>query len=178
MATTKTPQPQPTVKTPAAPPAEPTVAELEAAVAEAQARLQAARDAETLKDRLTDCGNIITDAANALDKAADGTANGEDTDTIVSALTLTIDHCMQAIRTLSPEPEKATRTRNGQLRPLVKAYLTEHEGDQAPADIARELGRSSGAVANACDALVRDGEAKLTQDSPKRYQAIPATTAS
>ncbi len=168
-------------KTPAAPVAEPTLAELEQIVAEAQARLQAARDAETVKERMTTCQNLITDAANSLDEAADSISNGKTIEDITEALTTAIGHCKSAIVTLVPEPEQPARTRNGHgaLRPLVKRHLDDHTTESFKAgEIAKELDRSSGAVSNALDALVRDGEAKITSESGavKTYQAVvPAT---
>lgn len=49
------------------------------------------------------------------------------------------------------------------LRP-VRAEFTPHA-------IGRVLGRSSGAVANALDRLTALGQAQLTSDKPRRYQA-------
>jgi hypothetical protein len=68
------------------------------------------------------------------------------------------------------------RLPNGELRRQVAVHL-----DEAPADtftageIARALGRSSGAVANALSVLAAHGEAVLVSERPARYRATPAT---
>ncbi|WP_246632654.1 AAA family ATPase [Pseudonocardia nigra] len=76
-------------------------------------------------------------------------------------------------------PAPATRTGrlpNGELRRQVAVHL-----DEAPADtftageIARALGRSSGAVANALVVLASHGEAELVTERPARYRATPGT---
>ncbi|MFI0352846.1 hypothetical protein [Actinomadura sp. 9N407] len=75
-------------------------------------------------------------------------------------------------------------TRNGghraaprPLRPEVIAHLKAHpDADFTPGDIAKVLDRSSGAVANALDTLVKNGDAVLTNERPARYRAAtPAT---
>ncbi|MBA9003081.1 hypothetical protein [Thermomonospora cellulosilytica] len=62
------------------------------------------------------------------------------------------------------------------LRPEVIAHLNAHPGKEfTPAEIAKVLGRSSGAVANALETLAKNGEAVLTSERPMRYTAaIPA----
>lgn len=60
----------------------------------------------------------------------------------------------------------------GQLRALVEAHLHAHPDlDFAPAEIAHVLGRSRGAVINACTRLVELGAARRTRQTPQRYQA-------
>jgi nitric oxide reductase NorQ protein len=78
----------------------------------------------------------------------------------------------------SPAPSASMpsgRLRNGQLRQQVAAWLDAHPGPHTPATIARELNRSSGAVANAATTLARLGQADITVGKPVRYQANPAT---
>lgn len=54
---------------------------------------------------------------------------------------------------------------------MVEDYLQEHAADDlGPAGIGKELGRSSGAVANALERLVADGYAVMTSAKPKRYR--------
>jgi hypothetical protein len=71
-----------------------------------------------------------------------------------------------------------TPGRPGQLRDLVGAHLLAHPGtDFTPHQIGRVLDRSSGAVANALDRLTALGQAQLTSEKPRRYQATaPAQT--
>ena len=75
-----------------------------------------------------------------------------------------------------PEAERLGR---GQLAQLVLAELAAHADEPiGPARIATALGRSSGAVANALERLVRSGEATLVATTPRRYQvAAPGRAA-
>ncbi|SEG79021.1 hypothetical protein SAMN04489712_112155 [Thermomonospora echinospora] len=62
------------------------------------------------------------------------------------------------------------------LRPEVVAHLNAHPGKEfTPGEIAKVLGRSSGAVANALETLAKNGEAVLTSERPARYTAPTAT---
>ncbi|WP_406265653.1 hypothetical protein OH799_18710 [Nocardia sp. NBC_00881] len=71
----------------------------------------------------------------------------------------------------------AGRLPNGELRRLVAAALAaEPVREQSPREIAAGLGRSSGAVGNALEALVKSGHADLTSAAPRRYR-VTATTA-
>ena len=71
--------------------------------------------------------------------------------------------------------EKVARLTPGGLRGMVEDYLRDHPTDDlGPAKIGTELGRSSGAVANALDRLVKDGYAQMTSPKPKRYRLAPA----
>ena len=72
---------------------------------------------------------------------------------------------------------QATLAKNG-LRDLVRALLAEHPRHEFTAGtIARELGRSSGAVGNALARLTATGEAVLVKDTPMTY-AVGATPTS
>jgi hypothetical protein len=67
--------------------------------------------------------------------------------------------------------------RPGQLRDLVQAHLGAHpDAEFTPRVIGRDLGRSSGAVANAMDRLTALGYAQLTSDKPRRYRHQATTT--
>jgi biotin operon repressor len=58
----------------------------------------------------------------------------------------------------------------GALTRLVAGHFAAHPGAALTAgEVGRSLGRSSGAVRNACDKLVRDGDLRLDSDSPRRY---------
>lgn len=60
----------------------------------------------------------------------------------------------------------------GQLRGLVRGHLAAYpDAEFTPHAIGRVLGRSSGAVANALDRLTALGQAQLTSEHPRRYQA-------
>ena len=60
--------------------------------------------------------------------------------------------------------------RPGQLRDRVRGHMASHAGvGLTPYEIARVLGNSSGAVANALDRLVQLGHAELDSEHPRRY---------
>src|SRR6266540_6142357 len=66
------------------------------------------------------------------------------------------------------------RLRPGKLQEQVLAYLAEHAGEElSPSQIAKALGRSSGAVGNGLESLAKDGEVQKTQDRPRRFM-LPA----
>ena len=71
------------------------------------------------------------------------------------------------------QAESATSPRlaKGGLRALVVDYLTAHPDEEmtAPA-IGKSLGRSSGAVANALDTLVKNDQAELTCEKPRKFR--------
>ena len=71
------------------------------------------------------------------------------------------------------QAESATSPRlaKGGLRALVLDYLTAHPDEEttAPA-IGKSLGRSSGAVANALDTLVKNDQAELTCEKPRKFR--------
>lgn len=78
--------------------------------------------------------------------------------------------------TAPPAPTGGTalvRLGAGGLRQQVLTHLNLHPGQAfTPGEIGRALGgRSSGAVANACDKLTADGHAELTCDKPRRFRA-------
>ncbi|SEG26569.1 hypothetical protein SAMN04489712_104140 [Thermomonospora echinospora] len=73
---------------------------------------------------------------------------------------------------------RADRAAPRPLRPEVVAHLSAHPGKEfTPGEIAKVLGRSSGAVANALETLAKNGEAVLTSERPARYTAPTTTTA-
>ncbi|MFC3961631.1 AAA family ATPase [Nocardia jiangsuensis] len=70
----------------------------------------------------------------------------------------------------------AGRLPNGELRRMVAAALAADPGRvQSPREIATGLGRSSGAVGNALEALTAAGHAERTSAAPRRYRATAAT---
>jgi biotin operon repressor len=73
------------------------------------------------------------------------------------------------------EDASALRLHKGELSTLVLDYLKAH-GDDAigPSALGKALGRSSGAVANACQRLESSGSLRLVSDSPRRYQIADA----
>ena len=78
----------------------------------------------------------------------------------------------------SPGEEPPTgRLGQGGLRNLVHGYLADHAGTaHSPTRIARQLGRSSGAVANALVTLVNQGQAEMVTAKPRTYRAASAPT--
>ncbi len=67
--------------------------------------------------------------------------------------------------------QSGPRLQRGELGRLVRDYLDTHPGPHSPSEIASDLQRSAGAVANALVRLVDETEALLIQVSPKRYQS-------
>jgi predicted transcriptional regulator len=63
------------------------------------------------------------------------------------------------------------RLAKGGLRAMVVDYLTAHRDEEMTAStIGKSLKRSSGAVANALDTLVKSGQAELTCEKPRRFR--------
>jgi len=79
--------------------------------------------------------------------------------------------------TTPPDGQTPVRMRKGALRDLVLAALRDADGQPlGPTELSRRLGgRSQGAIANACDALVANGHAVLTSERPRRFAATRTT---
>ncbi|BDU04520.1 AAA family ATPase [Nocardia cyriacigeorgica] len=76
----------------------------------------------------------------------------------------------------APTPATTTRLRNGELRRMVAKVLADNSATEyGPREIAHLLGRSSGAVGNALEALTTAGDAERTNDTPRRYRATATT---
>lgn len=76
----------------------------------------------------------------------------------------------------APTGGSGKRLRNGELRRKVAGFLADRPGRAfTPGEIARNLGRSSGAVGNALTALARHGAAEQTSTKPVRYRATAVT---
>jgi hypothetical protein len=72
---------------------------------------------------------------------------------------------------------RADRAAPRPLRPEAVAHLSAHPGKEfTPGEIAKVLGRSSGAVANALETLAKNGEAVLVSERPARYTAPTTDT--
>lgn len=65
------------------------------------------------------------------------------------------------------------RLGRGELAGMVLTALREQNAETSPARLARRLGRSAGAVANALVRLSADGVVELTSEAPRRYRALP-----
>src|SRR6266545_5188198 len=64
-----------------------------------------------------------------------------------------------------------------ELRNIVRDFLREHPGHEfTPTHLGREIGRSSGAVANALAKLVVSGEAVLVREAPATFSAPETAT--
>lgn len=73
--------------------------------------------------------------------------------------------------------KKGPRLRKGELRSQVKDYLNNHRGKEfSPHAVGTALNRSAGAVHNALEKLVADGDAIRTQTTPKRFTAASDDT--
>jgi nitric oxide reductase NorQ protein len=75
-----------------------------------------------------------------------------------------------------PAPAKG-RLGNGQLRRQVAEWLAARPGPHTVGEIAKDLGRSAGAVGNALTTLADRAEAARITGKPLRYEANPATAA-
>ena len=65
----------------------------------------------------------------------------------------------------------SVRLGSGALHGMVEDFLREHpDGEHGPVAVAKAVGRSSGAVANALERMVSSGWAVRTSDKPKRYR--------
>ena len=68
-----------------------------------------------------------------------------------------------------------TRLGQGQLHELALEHLRAHpEQEWTATGVAKEIGRSSGAIANAMVTMVNRGEAEMTCAAPRRYRALAA----
>src|SRR5579863_8988125 len=75
-------------------------------------------------------------------------------------------------------PAPATgRLGNGQLRRQVAEWLAARPGPHTVGEIAKDLGRSAGAVGNALTTLAARAEAARLAGKPVRYEANSATAA-
>ncbi|MFH8295051.1 hypothetical protein [Streptomyces sp. NPDC018059] len=69
------------------------------------------------------------------------------------------------------KPATSTRLARGGLRQMVYEHLEAHPDDEVTAPrLAKTLGRSAGAVANALVKLTEQGQADLVGESPRRYR--------
>ncbi|MEY9850269.1 hypothetical protein ABH940_007393 [Streptacidiphilus sp. BW17] len=81
----------------------------------------------------------------------------------------------------APSGEEAPTGRLGQggLRALVHAFLAAHpDAAHSPTRISRQLGRSSGAVANALVTLVNQRQAEMVTSKPRTYRIVEPPTQS
>jgi carbamoyltransferase len=75
-----------------------------------------------------------------------------------------------------PAPAKG-RLGNGQLRRQVAEWLAARPGPHTVGEVAKDLGRSAGAVGNALATLADRAEASRLAGKPMRYEATAATAA-
>jgi nitric oxide reductase NorQ protein len=76
-----------------------------------------------------------------------------------------------------PAPAPKGRLGNGQLRRQVAEWLAARPGPHTVGEIAKDLGRSAGAVGNALTTLADRAEAARLAGKPVRYEANAATAA-
>ena len=74
-------------------------------------------------------------------------------------------------------PAPKGRLGNGQLRRQVAEWLAARPGPHTVGEIAKDLGRSAGAVGNALTTLADRAEAARLAGKPVRYKANAATAA-
>lgn len=80
-------------------------------------------------------------------------------------------HTTAVARGKAPAASSVTAVRlgKGELAAMVLDYLSTHPHDEVgPTVVARVLGRSQGAVANALTKLATSGNAELTSEAPRR----------
>jgi hypothetical protein len=135
--------------------------------------------AEALIDApaFTDAANV-SEAANA-SEGDDHSGIGSNTnesgveDTVEPAADAMVEGAT-ADSAAETAPQKPPRLMPGMLRGMVEDFLGEHRGEEfSSSQIGTALGRSSGAVHNALETLVKTGSAVKTQDVPKRFTAAP-----
>ncbi|MFC1437981.1 hypothetical protein ABUW04_06890 [Streptacidiphilus sp. N1-10] len=69
---------------------------------------------------------------------------------------------------------RGTRLGQGQLHELALEHMRAHpEQEWTATAVAKDIGRSSGAIANAMATMVNRGEAEMTCAAPRRYRALP-----
>ncbi|MFL6110165.1 MAG: AAA family ATPase [Catenulispora sp.] len=74
--------------------------------------------------------------------------------------------------TTTPTPSAPPKAGPGQLRANVAGVLSRNHGNHyTVGQLKKILGHSGGAIGNACQTLVKRGEATLVGDNPKRYTA-------
>jgi len=76
-----------------------------------------------------------------------------------------------------PAPAPKGRLGNGQLRRQVAGWLAARPGPHTVGEIAKDLGRSAGAVGNALTTLADRAEAARIAGKPLRYESNAATAA-
>jgi DNA-binding MarR family transcriptional regulator len=160
-------------------------AEEEARRAKAVAELQRARTTEATRRALADLlAAVTTTYAAVISGDTDAVTTGleeiyAETATVRRVTKTTPTRTATTGTTTARAAGNGARTAPRPLRPSVAAHLAAHLGkDFTPGEIAKVLGRSSGAVANALDSLVKQGEAELTCEHPNRYRAITTAAAS
>lgn len=157
-------------------------AELARAQAEEEARRQQAAQALAKARMIEDSRRALTDLLQAVTTtyaallADDETAFATGLETIYTG---TAD-VRKAARVTQPKATGTTtawgssrgdRNAPRPLRPDVLTHLIKHPDLAFTAnEIAKVLGRSSGAVANALDTLVNNGEAELVSERPNRFR--------
>ncbi|TDC68473.1 hypothetical protein E1200_11475 [Actinomadura sp. GC306] len=145
--------------------------------ARVDAELRKAEQRETARVILTDLLSTVTTtlAAIAADDDEKVTRGMED----IARYAGSVRRTTRATTGTRTRTARATGDRGAPspLRPLVAQHLNAFPDlEFTPGEIAKVLDRSSGAVANALDTLVGQGEAVLTCERPRRFRAAtPAT---
>ncbi|MEV4808041.1 hypothetical protein AB0K18_49345 [Nonomuraea sp. NPDC049421] len=156
-------------------------AELARAQAEEEARRQQAAEALAKARRIEDTRRALTDLLNAVTTTYAALLSDDDTafTTGLEAIYSGTTEVRKATRATQPKTAAGWGSARGgdrstprPLRPDVVAHLTKYPDLTFTAnEIAKVLGRSSGAVANALDTLARNGEAELVSEHPNRFRA-------
>ncbi|MFC9973901.1 hypothetical protein ACFVH6_23680 [Spirillospora sp. NPDC127200] len=160
------------------------IAEEEARRAKVLAELARRQTAEETRAALADLITAAT-AAYAAVAAGDDEATAAGLEKVFTA---TGDVRRAAKAPARPATGGASRTGTGgnggsghraaprPLRPDVAAHMAAHpDAELTPGEVARVLGRSSGAVANAMATMANDGEIVMTSEKPVRYRHATPT---
>lgn len=163
---------------------EQTIDELQAAMAELQARIEAAREREASERQaqlMTDVRTNLETISAYVTSMTDA-ADGGDVPAIIQGLTDTIMLCQAMRTTLAPTATKPRTGRargNGGCRAEVLAFMRNAPGVEMTAtSLSHDLDgrRSSGHISNELRALADDPQSGvvMTCDAPKKY-AFQAT---
>jgi hypothetical protein len=137
----------------------------------AEAHGEARDQADDAKDNEADDAELDAEADTEVDHAErDGTAtSGSEGGAPAHRAERATGRGSGRPRTTTRNRSGSTRLAKGALRGQVEDYLVETPGEHSPVEIGKVLGRSSGAVANALEALVESGDAVRTSDRPRCY---------
>jgi hypothetical protein len=130
---------------------------------------------------VTEASEALTELATVITSAVAALETGDRVAALTAAESIYGDSAKvrRLIKTAAnhrPRSASGTaRSHPGELRAKVAAHLAANPGLQlTPHEVAKAIGHSAGAVANALDKLTETGEAVMTCDRPRRFTATAA----